>query len=166
MLLSLVLVSLTVKQDDNGQLCLTRCLAWATFIRDTLSLKSLDECAANISVSHPTSFYMRHKLLSFLEEALKEGELLEGIVEVDETYALESPKGVPVTARKPSKSKTKRNFSDEQMCICVAADGRAALLHATSIGPSPPLITSRKHLGSGLEKTACFCATEPLPITS
>ena len=41
--------------------------AWATFIRDTLSLKSLDEFAANISVSHPTSFYMRHKLLSFLE---------------------------------------------------------------------------------------------------
>ena len=29
--------------------------AWATFIRDTLSLKSLDECAASISVSHPTA---------------------------------------------------------------------------------------------------------------
>ena len=70
--------------------------AWATFIRDTLSLKSLDECAVNISVSHPTSFYMRHKLLSFLEEALKEGELLEGIVEADEAYVLESQKGIPV----------------------------------------------------------------------
>ena len=32
MLLSLVLVSLTVKQDDNGQLCLARCLAIGTFL--------------------------------------------------------------------------------------------------------------------------------------
>ena len=39
---------------------------------------------------------MRHKLLSFLEEALKEGELLEGIVEADEAYVLESQKGIPV----------------------------------------------------------------------
>ena len=32
MLLSLVLVSLTVKQDDNGKLCLPRCLAIGTFL--------------------------------------------------------------------------------------------------------------------------------------
>ena len=44
----------------------------------------------DLSVSHPTSFYMCHKLLSFLEEALKDGELLEGIVETDEAYVLES----------------------------------------------------------------------------
>ena len=95
--------------------------AWATFIRDTLSLKSLDECAANISVSHPTSFYMRHKLLSFLEEALKEGELLEGIVEADEAYILESQKGIPVTTRKPrnhGEPATKRGLSDEQVKNC------------------------------------------------
>ena len=98
---------------------------WATFIRDTLSLKSLDECAANISVSHPTSFYMRHKLLSFLEEALKGSELLEGVIEADEAYVLESQKGVPVTTRKPRKhgeTATKRGLSDEHFCICVAAD--------------------------------------------
>ena len=68
---------------------------------------------------------MRHKLLSFLEEALKEGELLEGIVEADEAYVLESQKGIPVTTRKPRKHgepATKRGLSDEQMCICVAAD--------------------------------------------
>ena len=46
---------------------------------------------------------MRHKLLSFLEEALKEGELLEGIVEADEAYVLESQKGIPETTRKPRK---------------------------------------------------------------
>jgi len=99
--------------------------AWETFIRDTLSLKSLDECAFNISVSHPTSFYMRHKLLSFLEEAIKDGELLEGMIEADEAYVLESQKGVSVTTRKPRKhgeTATKRGLSDEHFCVCVAAD--------------------------------------------
>ena len=100
--------------------------AWATFIRDTLSLKSLDECAANISVSHPTSFYMRHKLLSFLEEAIKDTELLEGVIEADEAYVLESQKGIPVTTRKPRKhgeTATKRGLSDEHFCVCAAARG-------------------------------------------
>ena len=40
----------------------------------------------------PTSFYMCHKLLSFLEEALKAIELLEGIVEVHEVYVQKSQK--------------------------------------------------------------------------
>lgn len=79
--------------------------AWTTFIRDTLSLKSLDKCAANISVSHPTSFYMRHKLLSFLEEAFKGGELLEGVIEADEAYVQESQKGILVTTRKAQKTR-------------------------------------------------------------
>lgn len=99
--------------------------AWTTFIRDTLSLKSLDDCAANISVSHPTSFYMRHKLLSFLEEAFKRGELLEGVIEADEAYVQESQKGILVTTRKPRKhgeTATKRGLSNEHFCVCVAAD--------------------------------------------
>ena len=99
--------------------------AWVTFIRDTLSLKSLDECAANISVSHPTAFFMRHKLLSFLEEAIQGGALLEGVIEADEAYVLESQKGVPVTTRNPRKhgeTATKRGLSDEHFCVCVAAD--------------------------------------------
>ena len=99
--------------------------AWTTFIRDTLSLKSLDECAANISVSHPTSFYMRHKLLSFLEEAFKDGELLESVIEADEAYVQESQKGILVTTRKPRKhgeTATKRGLSNEHFCVCVAAD--------------------------------------------
>ena len=99
--------------------------AWSRFIRDTLSLKSLDECAANICVSHPTSFYMRHKLLFFLEESFKGGELLEGVIEADEAYVQESQKGILVTTRKPRKhgeTATKRGLSNEHFCVCVAAD--------------------------------------------
>ena len=97
---------------------------WVTFIEDTLSLKTLDQCAEHISVCHTTAFYMRQKLLAFLEEAVQ-GSMLSGLIEADETYLLESQKGVCVTGRKPRKhgeSATKRGLSDEQMCICVAAD--------------------------------------------
>lgn len=41
------------------------------FIEDTLSLKTLDKCAEHISVCHTTAFYMRQKLLAFLEEAVQ-----------------------------------------------------------------------------------------------
>ena len=97
---------------------------WAVFIEDTLSLKTLDQCAEHISVCHTTAFYMRQKLLAFLEEAVQSS-MLSGLIEADETYVLESQKGVFATGRKPRKhgeSATKRGLSDEQMCVCVAAD--------------------------------------------
>lgn len=98
---------------------------WAVFIEDSLSLKTLDECAERISVCHTTAFYMRHKLLSFLEEAIKLATPLDGMIEADETYVLDSQKGIRVTTRKPRKHgepATKRGLSNELMCICVAAD--------------------------------------------
>ena len=108
------------------------------------SLKSLDECAANISVSHPTAFNMRHKLLSFLED----GELLEGVVEADEAYVLESKKMIPITIRnqrKHGKSETKCGLSDEQMCICVTAD-REGRVAARCVNWGKPHL--REHPGS------------------
>lgn len=98
---------------------------WALFIEDTLSMKTLDQCAEDISVSHVTSFYMRQKLLAFLEESTKQGNLLDGMIEADETYIRESQKGIRVTTRKPrnhGESAEKRGLSNELMCVCVAAD--------------------------------------------
>lgn len=97
---------------------------WAVFIEDTLSLKTLDQCAKHISVCHTTAFFMRQKLLAFLEKAVQ-GDTLSGLIEADETYVLEAQKGIHVTGRKPRKhgeTATKRGLSSEQMCICVAAD--------------------------------------------
>lgn len=98
---------------------------WAMFIEDTLSLRTLDECAQHIDVCHTTSFFMRQKLLAFFEEATAQDSLLDGMVEADETYLHESQKGIPVTTRNPRKhgeSATKRGLSREQMCVCAAVD--------------------------------------------
>lgn len=97
---------------------------WAVFIEDTLSLKTIDECAEHIAVCHSTAFFMRQKFLAFLEEAVK-GFQVNGLIEADETYVLEGHKGIRETGRKSrnhGETATKRGLSKEQMCICVAAD--------------------------------------------
>ena len=99
--------------------------AWVVVLEDTLSLASLDSTAVKIGVSHPTAFHMRHKLLAYMEALVAEETMLSAIIEADETYVPESQKGVPVHHRKPRKhgeGASKRGLSDEQLCVCVAAD--------------------------------------------
>jgi transposase-like protein len=97
---------------------------WIPFIECMLNGLSLRKTATKIGITHVTAFYWRHKVLSALA---KEGiGIFEGLVEVDETYFLESHKGRRVIAnRKPRKrggSATKRGISNEQVCVLVARD--------------------------------------------
>lgn len=99
--------------------------SWVVVLEDTLSLASLDSTAEKISVCHSTAFHMRHKLLVYIEEIVTSSAPLEALIEADETYMIESQKGTKVTHRKPRRhgeSSGKRGLSNEQMCICVAAD--------------------------------------------
>lgn len=70
---------------------------WADFIKATMSGASIDECAALLDVHPVTSFRMRHKLMSFLSDAVNEdfeNKPLSNEVEYDETYYHESHKGL------------------------------------------------------------------------
>ena len=99
--------------------------SWIIMLEDTLALGSLDSTADKIDVCHSTAFHMRHKLLVYMEAALTVSEPLEALIEADETYVLESQKGTRVTHRKPRKHgecASKRGLSNEQLCVCVAAD--------------------------------------------
>ncbi len=99
--------------------------AWVTVIEDTLSLIPLDETAAKIGVHHETAFNMRHKLLAYLEDLIAGAEVLDELIEADETYVLNSQKGVKVTDREPRKhgeGASKPGLSDELYCVCVATD--------------------------------------------
>ena len=114
--------------------------SWVTVIEDTLSFKSLDETAKTIGVCHETAFNMRHKLLAFMESMVKEGEPLDELVEADETYVIESQKGVKCQDRKPRKhgeSASKPGLSNEQYCVCVATD-RQNHLFATCVNRAKP----------------------------
>lgn len=98
---------------------------WFTFLEDTFALKTLDACAEHIGVCHTTAFFMRQKLLSFLEDAVNQTQLLDGMIEADETYIPKGRKGCLLTDRKPRKhgeKAAKRGLSNELACICAAAD--------------------------------------------
>ena len=99
--------------------------SWITAIEDTLSLQALDKTAGKIGVCHETAFNMRHKLLAFLETMMESEVFLNELVESDETYVVESQKGIKCEDRKPRKhgeGATKPGLSHEQFCVCVATD--------------------------------------------
>ena len=67
---------------------------WADFIKDTITGVSLDKSAETFGFSHATAFNMRHKVLMAIQDSLEDHPVeLSGIVELDETFVLESQKG-------------------------------------------------------------------------
>lgn len=100
---------------------------WSMVILDTLNAISLHETAAQIDCSEDTVFHMRHKFLLLLEQLLfEQGEVMEGIVEIDETYLPDSFKGIKRTegrkARKHGEPAEKRGLSDEKMCVLMGTN--------------------------------------------
>lgn len=95
---------------------------WLEFIEYTLEGLSLREIAKKMGdISYVSLFYWRHKLLKSLNSIFKDK--LTGIVEIDETYFLQSNKGDKNLNRCPRKRGGKSNFhglSNEQNAILVA----------------------------------------------
>jgi transposase-like protein len=87
--------------------------------------KSLPKIAVELDIHVSTAFYWRHKILYALRSL--DHTTLQGIVESDETYILESDKGKKggIAHRKPRKrggKAHKRGISDEQVSVVVAID--------------------------------------------
>jgi transposase-like protein len=96
---------------------------WLEFIECTLLGMSLRDSSERIGVNYVNLFYWRHKIFAALEDI--QAESLEGIVEADETFFLESSKGKKSLERKPRKrggAAKKRGLSNEQICVLVARD--------------------------------------------
>ena len=95
---------------------------WSMVILDTLNAVPLLQTAALLDCSVDTVFNMRHKFLILLEQLIYEqDEVMDGIVEIDETYVPDSTRGIKRTdgrkARKHGESATKRGLSEEKLCI-------------------------------------------------
>lgn len=95
---------------------------WAAFAEGLSDGDTVKGAAERCGVAGSTSFRWRHRFLA----AVKAGSIkLKGIVEVDETYVLDSRKGAKKLDRKPRKRggvAKKRGLSKEQVPILVAAD--------------------------------------------
>lgn len=94
--------------------------------KDTVNLVPIKETSARLNRSIQTIFNNRHKFLVLLENMIQsEHILLSGTIEIDETYELESSKGVTPTnrkARKRGEPSKYRGISHEQACIITSTD--------------------------------------------
>lgn len=88
---------------------------------------SVHQAAHTLKVAPSTAFRWRHRFLQ-LAQGVK-AQVLQGVVEADETYFLRSSKGQRVQARKARRrggSGVKRGLSDEQEPVLVARDRSGA----------------------------------------
>lgn len=88
---------------------------------------SVHQAAHTLAVAPSTAFRWRHRFLQ-LAQGVK-AQVLQGVVEADETYFLRSSKGQRVQARKARHrggSGAKRGLSDEQEPVLVARDRSGA----------------------------------------
>ena len=96
---------------------------WLQHLERMLQSTVLRDVAESLSIDLKTAFTWRHRFATWLEK--DSPEQLEGIVEADETYFLESAKGDKQLERAPRKRgepAKKRGISNEQVCVFTARD--------------------------------------------
>jgi transposase-like protein len=96
---------------------------WASFAGSLQQSHSVREAARQAGVAKNTSFRWRHRFLQLDKSRLKQ--TLTGIVEIDESFILESRKGergLPREARKRGGKARKPGLSDEQTPVLIARD--------------------------------------------
>ena len=95
---------------------------WLTFGASLAEGETVRESASRCGLGVNTAFRWRHRFLAAVGQAPQK---LKGIVEVDETYVLESNKGSRTLDRKARRrggKASKRGLSHEQVPVLVAAD--------------------------------------------
>jgi len=97
---------------------------WKRYIKEMFEGKSIKKIADELCICIQTSFNWRHKIMSVIEKKFND-DVLEGIVEADETLVLVSHKGTHIEGVTPRKRGGKANFrgiSHEQQGVLVAVD--------------------------------------------
>ncbi len=96
---------------------------WSNFAQDIIGSKSVHDTAEHCSVADSTSFRWRHRFLAAMSQM--KAKYLEGIVEADETFFLESHKGdhhLERPARKRGGKASQRGLSFEQIPVLIVRD--------------------------------------------
>lgn len=140
---------------------------WIKFAWCMVRGYSLRRCAEEVKISERTAFFWRHKILLAISKILK-NDKVDGIVETDETYFLESYKGKRLIdwqkmgrkARKRGGSAVKRGISDEQICVICSLD-RVGNILSEATGKSRPKQTDIEHFfDNRLMPNSTLCTDE------
>lgn len=100
---------------------------WGEHAQALVDAISLRKVAARLGIDLSTAFHWRHRFLEAPKDLKPKA--LDGKVEADETYFLESYKGSPTPRRSPRKrggTATKRGLSSEQIPVLIARDSNKA----------------------------------------
>jgi transposase-like protein/uncharacterized protein YdbL (DUF1318 family) len=118
---------------------------WFEYEQAMIQGLSIRKSADNCGIANNTSFKWRHRFLQI--PATRQPSKMNGIVEADETYFLESFKGqrcLPRSARKRGGKAVKKGTSKEQVPVLVVRDrhGETAdcILHGTSTQQIEPAL--------------------------
>jgi transposase-like protein len=110
---------------------------WAKHIQLMTEGKTLKQVSQALNIHISTAFYWRHKVLNALNSL--DADHLDGIVESDEKFFLESRKGKNQvqnsskrTSRKRGGTSSKRGLSQDQVCIVVAMDREGHIVNKTA----------------------------------
>lgn len=129
--------------------------------KDTLNLVPIKQTAARMDRTIQTVFNNRHKFLALLEELLQhENTVLSGTIEIDETYELESSKGItPINrkARKRGEPSRYRGISHEQVCIVTSTDRQGhEIFKAVGYGKPASKIITKNYQNFIAEKSVIY----------
>lgn len=128
---------------------------------------SLRRCYDEVEISTRTAFLWRHKIL-FAISKIHKTDKVDGVVEADDTYFLESVKGkrgidwlkIGRKARKRGGSAEKRGISDEQVCVICNLDSIGNIL-SDATGKSRPKQTDIERIFDGrLIANSLLCTDE------
>ena len=143
---------------------------WREVLADTINgFIPLDKTADRLGLSHNTAFNMRHKALMSMEKKEKMSPVvLQEISELDETYVLESFKGIKLpinVGRKPRKHGAKakmRGISNEQICIMAGVQRNGGPAYATTINRAHPSKDEIERAFKDHIDTGCVAFTDGL----
>lgn len=132
---------------------------WVEYYKMMIDGLSLPKIAKALDIHISTAFYWRHKILYAVRTLGHQ--TLQGIVESDETFTLESDKGKKVIihrkARKRGGVAKKRGISKEQICVVVAHDRNGQILSQKAAKGRISAIQKDEVLGRHIETSALLC---------
>ena len=111
---------------------------WLPYFQCLIESRTVRAAADRVAVAKSTSFRWRHRFVAAVRR--EPSPQLQGIVEADETYVLESQKGSRHLDRAPRKrggKATRRGITDQHECILVARD-RGTTTHEFHAGRGEP----------------------------
>jgi transposase-like protein len=139
---------------------------WIDQAQALISGESVVKAAARCQIDKTTAFRWRHRFLAALN--FDKPKSLSGIVEADETFILESFKGLhgglPRPARKRGGKAVKRGLSEEQIPVIVARDRTGATLDA--VLPRLDAASLTAALGGVIAPATPFCCDGGAAITA